>query len=125
MINVTLWLPSVLKEKLTDLLPLYYVERRFLKICNHTQLAGFFGLSYSGLAKIIYKTDDAYKYHQFEIPKKGGGHRKISSPAKKLKEIQGKLKEVLYEIYPAKPSVHGFSKDRSIVTNAEKHLEPV
>ena len=95
----------------------------FLKISNHTQLACFFGLSYSGLAKIIYKTDDAYKYHQFEMPKKGGGYRKISSPAKKLKAIQGRLKEVLYEIYPTKPSAHGFAKGRSIVTNAEKHLD--
>lgn len=99
------------------------LKEDFLKISNHAQLAGFFGLSYSGLAKIIYKTDDAYKYHQFEIPKKGGGHRKISSPAKKLKTIQERLKEVLYEIYPTKLSAHGFAKGRSIVTNAEKHLD--
>lgn len=99
------------------------LKEDFLKIGNYTQLADFFGLTYSGLAKIIYKTDDAYKYHQFEIPKKGSGHRKISSPAKKLKTIQGRLKEVLYEIYPTKPSAHGFAKGRSIVTNAEKHLD--
>ena len=95
----------------------------FLKISNHAQLADFFGLTYADLAKIIYKTDDAYKYHQFEIPKRGGGNRKISSPAKKLKTIQSRLKEVLYEIYPTKPSVHGFAKGRSVVTNAEKHLD--
>lgn len=99
------------------------LKEDFLKISDHTQLAIFFGLSYSDLEKIIYKTDDAYKYHQFVIPKKGGGHRKISSPAKKLKKIQRRLKEVLYEIYPTKPSAHGFAKGRSIITNAEKHLD--
>ncbi len=95
----------------------------FLKITNHNELAVFFGLSYSALAKLIYKTDDAYKYHQFEIPKKNGGHRKIASPAKKLKKVQVKLKDIFYEIYPTKPSAHGFAKNKSIVTNAEKHLD--
>lgn len=95
----------------------------FLKITNHNELAAFFGLSYTALARIIYKTDEAYKYHQFEIPKKNGGHRKISAPAKKLKRLQGRLKEVFYEIYPTRPSAHGFAKDKSIVSNAERHLD--
>lgn len=99
------------------------LNKKFLEISNHAQLASFFGLTYSDLSKIIYKTDDAYKYHQYEIPKKGGGYRKIASPAKKLKIIQTKLKDVLYEIYTTKPSAHGFAKGRSIITNAEKHLD--
>ncbi len=95
----------------------------FLKITGHNELASFLGLTYQALAKIIYKTDDAYKYHQFQIPKKNGGHRQIASPAKKLKAIQVKLKDVFYEIYPTKPAAHGFANKKSIVTNAEQHLD--
>ena len=99
------------------------MKNDFLKIIGHSELAGFFGLTYSDLSKVIYKTDDAYKYHQFQIPKKNGGHRDIASPSMKLKNIQVKLKDVLYEIYPTKPSAHGFARDKSIVTNAERHLD--
>jgi hypothetical protein len=99
------------------------MKEEFLKLKEHNDLANFLGLTYTRLAKIIYKTDPAYKYHQFQIPKKNGGHRQISSPSKKLKAIQIKLKDVLYEIYPTKPSAHGFAKTKSIVTNAERHLD--
>jgi len=99
------------------------MKNDFLKITGHNELASFLGLTYQALAKIIYKTDDAYKYHQFQIPKKNEGHRQIASPAKKLKKIQVKLKDVFYEIYPTKPAAHGFAHKKSIVTNAEKHLD--
>jgi len=98
------------------------MKKDFLKLKEHNDLSKFFGLTYTMLAKIIYKTDPAYNYHQFQITKKNGGNRKISSPSKKLKAIQIKLKDVLYEIYPTKPSAHGFAKNRSIVTNATRHL---
>jgi len=95
----------------------------FLKITTHEELASLFGISYAILTKIIYKTDNAYKYHQFQIPKKNGGHRNIASPSKKLKCIQEELKDVFYEIYSTKPSAHGFAKNKSIITNAERHLD--
>jgi len=95
----------------------------FLKLKDHNDVANFFGMSYSQLAKIIYKSGDSYKYRQFQIPKKSGGNRQINSPAKTLKLIQTKLKDILYEIYPEKPSAHGFVKNKSIVTNAERHLD--
>lgn len=95
----------------------------FLKLSGHNDLASYFGFNYADLVDIIYKTDPQYKYNQFQVPKKNGGHRTISSPARKLKAIQRKLKDVLYEIYPSKPSAHGFVKEKSIVTNADKHLD--
>lgn len=99
------------------------MKEDFLQIDNHIKLAAFLGLSYSQLSKIIYKMNSSYKYDEFYIPKKGGGHRIIKSPCKKLKIIQRKLKDVLYEIYPTRPAVHGFAKDRSIVSNANKHID--
>lgn len=94
----------------------------FLSISNHRDLAAFFDLTYTELKKIIYETDDRFKYRHFEIPKKNGGTRKIASPSKKLKNIQQKLADALYKIYPNKPSAHGFAKNKSIVTNAKQHL---
>ncbi len=102
---------------------LFMMKDDFLKITGHNELADYFGVTYPVLAKIIYKTDDAYKYHQFQIPKKNGGHRQIASPSKKLKALQVKLKDVFYDIYPAKPAAHGFARNKSIVTNAERHLD--
>jgi len=46
------------------------MKEDFLKLKEHNDLASFFGLTYSMLAKIIYKTDPIYKYNQFQIPKK-------------------------------------------------------
>ncbi len=99
------------------------MKEYFLKLKEHNDLASFFGLTYSMLVKIIYKTDSTYKYHQFQILKKNGGYRQISSPSKKLKAIQTKLKDMLYEIYPTKPAAYGFAKKKSIVGNAERHLD--
>jgi RNA-directed DNA polymerase len=99
------------------------MKESFLKITTHEELAAFFGLSYSDLSKILYKTDDIYKYQVFSIPKKSGGHRAIKSPQKKLKAIQKKLSDVLYEIYPGKPAAHGFVKKKSILSNSKKHLD--
>jgi len=99
------------------------MKEDFLKLEDHNDLAHFFGLSYPALTKIIYKTDPSFKYHSFQIPKKNGDYRQIYSPSKKLKNVQNKLKDVLYDIYPTKPSAHGFAKRKSIITNAEKHLD--
>lgn len=82
----------------------------------------FFGYTYSELAKIIYPIKNTPKYIEFEIPKKSGGSRTIHSPNKKLKDIQTILKNELYKIYKTKECVHGFSISKSIVTNAESHL---
>lgn len=99
------------------------MKEKFLKLKSHNELANIFGYTYPLLVKIIYETKPKYKYHQFKIPKKNGDFRQISSPSKKLKIIQTQLKDILYEIYPVKPSTHGFVRERSIITNAVRHLD--
>lgn len=121
-VTITLWSRIVYKRNHRPLPP-NFMKETFLKISNHDELAAFFGLSYSDLAKTLYKIGDRYKYVEFKIPKKGGGNRTIKSPCKKLKIIQKKISEILYEIYPVRPSAHGFIKDRNIIRNAEKHLD--
>lgn len=78
------------------------------------------GLSYNDLTKLIYPTP---KYRTFSIAKKSGGIRVISAPKFKVKSIQWEVLKLIREYYPdTKPSVHGFAKGKSIVTNAEQHL---
>ena len=66
------------------------------------------------------KRDD--KYLHFEIPKKSGGVRNISSPDKFLKKIQRRIAFVLEALYTPKPSANGFVTGRSIVSNAKSHI---
>jgi RNA-directed DNA polymerase len=48
--------------------------------------------------------------------------RTISSPANALKIIQRKLNQVLHAVYKKRSPVHGFVRDRSIKTNALRHM---
>lgn len=62
------------------------------------------------------------KYIHFEIPKKSGGVRSISSPDRVLKKIQRRLAFALEVYFTPKPSANGFVSGRSIVTNAKSHI---
>lgn len=62
-------------------------------------------------------------YRDIEIPKKNGGYRLLSMPSLKLKYIQKWiLYNILYNIRVSKFAT-GFHKKRSILTNANNHLQ--
>ena len=61
------------------------------------------------------------RYRTFEIPKKSGGSRKIEAPVLPLKTLQRLILLFLESVYDAPAQVHGFVKDRSIITNAMSH----
>ncbi|WP_339136187.1 MAG: reverse transcriptase domain-containing protein [Candidatus Electrothrix sp. GW3-4] len=94
----------------------------FLELETANQVAAFFGKTYKEISEIFYQTPKKYKYRKFEVNKRSGGTRIIYAPNKKIKEIQQVLAQILLEIYKQKPSVHGFCRNRSIVTNAKQHL---
>jgi RNA-directed DNA polymerase len=78
-----------------------------------------FGAQYSAVKTLIYPFP---VYKNFIIEKKSGGERHISSPNKKLKELQLILLSYLCKhMDNAKDCVHGFTKSKSIVTNAASH----
>ena len=61
-------------------------------------------------------------YVAFTIPKANGASRTIHAPRKELKAVQRTvLREILSRI-PTHDACHGFSKGRSVVTNAAPHL---
>lgn len=96
--------------------------KKFLSLITAQQVAILLGITYKEFAKAFYRTPTKYQYRRFDIKKKNGGKRTIYSPNKQIKDIQRNIANILLEIYKQKPSVHGFSKNRSIVSNAKQHL---
>lgn len=61
-------------------------------------------------------------YKSFEIKKKSGKTRKIHAPNKGLKEFQKCLNIILSSIYQPHRSAYGFVIGKSIVDNAQNHV---
>jgi len=73
------------------------------------------------LKYVIYSKKSKYK--TFEIAKKSGGLRSITSPNNVVKHIQSLLNIALQCYYTPYPTTTGFVPGRSIVTNAQKHIK--
>lgn len=81
------------------------------------------------LTRIVYIKNTEKLYTDFKINKKNGDKRIISSPDSELKEIQSRLSTLLQDcltnIRDSHEVInnlsHGFERERSIITNAEKH----
>jgi RNA-directed DNA polymerase len=57
------------------------------------------------------------------VKKRRGGFRDIFAPATSLRIMQDKLLQVLNEVYRPRGCVHGFVRDRSILSNAIRHVQ--
>ena len=81
------------------------------------------GLQAKSLAYILYKLNGGREgqYTEFVINQKNGKQRTISAPYGPLKNVQQRLCKILELLYWEKKSVHGFLKQRSIITNASNH----
>ena len=84
-------------------------------------VAQFFEISQNRLLHALYKAPESARYTYFEIPKKGGGMRKINAPHGFLRDLQDQLLPILQSLYDAHPNAHGFIHTRSIVSNATEH----
>jgi RNA-directed DNA polymerase len=105
------------------------------KAKDSNDLALILGFKPKSLAYILYGKPEASKYRIFEIPKRSGGFRTISSPVDSLKLLQRRLADVLQDCKEeidilrreanenSSPSTisHGFSRGRSVRTNAKPH----
>jgi RNA-directed DNA polymerase len=72
------------------------------------------------LIYILYRGGKVYA--EFDTPKRAGGVRHIAAPVGSIKILQRRLNQVLRAVYQPKASVHGFAVERSIVTNADRHV---
>ncbi len=63
-----------------------------------------------------------HQYQEFTIAKKSGGSRTIYAPKKGLKAVQRSIAFVFQSIFEPHKSTMGFTKERSIVNNAQLHI---
>jgi RNA-directed DNA polymerase len=99
------------------------VRTQFLGLGTQEELATLLNLDYDWLVHHIFELPLSQQYKRFHVRKRSGETRTIRAPYKELKSIQHALNNVLQQVYRAKPSVHGFVLERSIVTNARFHLK--
>ena len=90
------------------------------------QLSEAMGISLSELRWLTYHRNVAEidHYYHFEIPKRRGGTRLISAPKRKMKRSQKWIQENILEKVAVHEAAHGFICERSIVTNAQEHINP-
>ncbi len=86
-------------------------------------VADFLGMPRRHLIHALYKAPESTKYAVFEIPKRGGGMRRISAPRGVVREAQDRLLPALRSLYDAHPNAHGFVTGRSVVSNARLHVD--
>ncbi|MBI5879790.1 MAG: RNA-directed DNA polymerase [Chloroflexi bacterium] len=99
------------------------LRERFHNLRDFADLADLLEIKKSLLYYYAFKARGVDHYKVFQVPKKSGGTRQICSPSSPLKLIQRKLNQIFQSVYVPKASVHGFVKDRSIVTNARRHID--
>ena len=61
------------------------------------------------------------RYHEFTIPKRSGGRRRISAPEGELKALQRRILRRLLGRLKSHEAAMGFERGRSTVTNARAH----
>ncbi|MEO0350411.1 MAG: reverse transcriptase domain-containing protein [Cyanobacteria bacterium P01_A01_bin.15] len=94
----------------------------FYQLKTREDFATLLQVSDKHLRYHLYTQPRSKLYLKFEIPKKSGGKRIILSPRASLKSLQRKLNHLFSKVYSPKPSTHGFTNEKNIVTNASQHL---
>lgn len=94
---------------------------KFLKIQDISDLSNVLSIPVGTLIYFSNYNSPQNAYKEKEIKKKNGGTRIIYAPNKQLKLIQKRIAEILNELYTPKFITHGYTKGRSIVSNATVH----
>ena len=102
------------------------LQKQSLPILNNAEdVASAMAISTQDLIWLCYERGvaDVDHYSRFEIPKRSGGKRIISSPKPKMRNAQTWINENILKKLP--PSVHAyaFRPQISILDNAKKHLD--
>jgi hypothetical protein len=63
----------------------------------------------------------SHRYKSYDIPKRGGGQRRIDHPARELKLLQEWLAQNVFSRLPVHSSAHAYKKGSTILRNAEIH----
>jgi RNA-directed DNA polymerase len=102
--------------------PCEEIRDKFYAMTSRHDVAALLGVSDRALRYNLYASGvKESKYIRFNIRKKSGGVRPIIAPDGFLKTIQSRLHRILQCVYEPKESVHGFTLNKCIVTNADLH----
>ncbi|THU36985.1 RNA-directed DNA polymerase [Niastella caeni] len=91
---------------------------------NENELALAIGIPLKELRFLSFnrKVSTVSHYRKFFLPKKSGGKRLISAPMPRLKQVQYWLLENIFNKVAVHPAAHGFTLQRSIISNAQPHI---
>lgn len=102
---------------------LTHKEKRSVKEAFHgidiTGISNILGIESRNLRGLAFNKSPV---KVIRIPKKSGGERIIHAPDDRMKRLLRKLSFAFYCSTHAHPHAHGFSKGRSIVSNAKPHV---
>lgn len=90
-------------------------------IFSFDHLCKLLGRSPAYLASVVNSNENHYR--KFIIPKRKGGKREITAPFPALLECQHWIYNNILRKIPIHPCSHGFTNEKSIITNATIHLE--
>jgi RNA-directed DNA polymerase len=93
------------------------------QLSSPADLAKALGLSVPTLRGLAFHAEATRTRHYvtFEVPKRSGGTRQLSSPLPRMKAAQAWILEHILEKLPTESPAHGFIAGRSTVTNARPH----
>lgn len=91
---------------------------------NENELAAAMGIELKALRFLAFsrKVSTVSHYRKFYLPKKSGGKRLISAPMPRLKKVQYWILENILNKVAVHQAVHGFTLNRSIISNAQLHV---
>lgn len=101
-------------------------KQSLLDLLNEIKADMLGGVSYPfsmrKMMKLCNPNLEKNRYRMFTIPKKSGGVREIYAPNGNLKWMQACLNEIFKALYTPSSYAMGFTEGRSIVDNAQKHI---
>ncbi|CAI9388471.1 MULTISPECIES: retron St85 family RNA-directed DNA polymerase [Citrobacter] len=97
------------------------IDKNLPIIFELEHLSKLLSINYIELLKIINSPENYYR--EFNIPKRKGGTRNILSPYPSLLHCQKWIYKNILSKIAIHDAAHGFIKKRSIMSNAEKHVE--
>ena len=101
------------------------ISKAGLPVANTlAELAALMNLTTDNLVWLCYErgATDTDHYSRFEIPKRSGGTRLISSPKPKMRKAQSWINDQLLSQLTPSTYCYAFRPELSIVDNASKHL---
>lgn len=107
----------------TDQVVATIIRHQFSKLQTAEDIADLLDVSAKRMTHLLYAKHGMELYRSFDVPKKSGGVRHILAPCGELKYMQQRLNQVLQSVYEPRAPVHGFVRDKSILTNAQMHCK--